>query len=253
MNNQPEEDSFDEDNEDDLSLNDLAPDGFRDRRNRRRTNFMYREESLMIGISRETVELYNIIYALLTASLSLSFSAMALFSDFSSDVGVNLGSYMLLISQYLHFKALCYFHDLQDLLFRPDHVRTRHPPQKHSSIEDLCHSESLRLTGFTKPQLHQLLRYWRLPLTFRPTERRIVFSGERALLFHLTWLRKGWFYIDMVETFGGDPRDYTLINRYFVRHLYYTFYHKISGDSMRMWIPKVCTFSHLSFTLFSVV
>jgi DDE superfamily endonuclease len=42
--------------------------------------------------------------------------------------------------------------------------------------------------------------------------------------------------------FGGNPRVYTYIMRCMVSHLYTTFYHKISGDSLRMWMPYLDIF-----------
>ena len=39
--------------------------------------------------------------------------------------------------------------------------------------------------------------------------------------------------------FGGNPRRFTYSIRLMTRHIYQNVYHKISGDSMRMWIPEV--------------
>jgi len=40
--------------------------------------------------------------------------------------------------------------------------------------------------------------------------------------------------------FGGDPRRFTYSTiRLASDHLYQTFYHKISGDSMRMWVGHI--------------
>ena len=55
------------------------------------------------------------------------------------------------------------------------------------------------------------------------------------MMFHLT---KGSPFTDMSRTFGGDPRDYSIMHDLMIRHLYYTFYNKISGKSIQQWIPN---------------
>ena len=42
--------------------------------------------------------------------------------------------------------------------------------------------------------------------------------------------------------FGGDPRRFTYSIRLMTRHIYNNFYHKISGDSMRMWMSQIKIF-----------
>ena len=44
------------------------------------------------------------------------------------------------------------------------------------------------------------------------------------------------------DTFGGDARVFTHYIRAIAHHLYTTFYHKIAGDSMRMWVPMIDQF-----------
>lgn len=45
-------------------------------------------------------------------------------------------------------------------------------------------------------------------------------------------------YIDMSNpgVFGGDPREFSPMMKMMTAHLYNTFYHKISGDSLSHWI-----------------
>ena len=43
---------------------------------------------------------------------------------------------------------------------------------------------------------------------------------------------------------GGDPRHFTRSIRLLNNHMYDTFYHKISGDSIRMWISHLDNFSY---------
>jgi hypothetical protein len=59
------------------------------------------------------------------------------------------------------------------------------------------------------------------------------------MLIFLHHIRTGTAYTRMTHLFGGDPRRYTYHVRAFSDHLYTTFYHKISGDSMRMWTDSI--------------
>ena len=40
------------------------------------------------------------------------------------------------------------------------------------------------------------------------------------------------------HTFGGDPRYYSMMFEMMINHLYNNFYNKISGTSLRQWIPQ---------------
>ena len=44
--------------------------------------------------------------------------------------------------------------------------------------------------------------------------------------------------------FGGDTRRFTYSIRMLTSHLYDTFYHKISGESLQMWIPHIQNFRY---------
>ena len=44
--------------------------------------------------------------------------------------------------------------------------------------------------------------------------------------------------------FGGDPRRFTYSIRLMTDYLQKTFYHKISGDSMRQWVAHTNSFRH---------
>ena len=43
----------------------------------------------------------------------------------------------------------------------------------------------------------------------------------------------------MAREFGGDPGRFSYSIQLMMKHVYTTFYHKISGDSMRAWIPNI--------------
>ena len=56
------------------------------------------------------------------------------------------------------------------------------------------------------------------------------------MLYHLT---KGTPFTEMARmTFGGDPWDLSIMNDLMIKHLYFTFYNKISGRSLEQWIPR---------------
>ena len=60
------------------------------------------------------------------------------------------------------------------------------------------------------------------------------FTGEERFLHYLYWNRHGGTKLQMCREFGGDPRRFTYSIRLMTEHIYTHFYHKISGDSMRM-------------------
>ena len=98
------------------------------------------------------------------------------------------------------------------------------------------------MTGFTVAQLHALFLHLRIPNSF-VVRRRHTFNGEESLLHYLYWNRKGGTKLEMSRNmFGGDSRRFTYSIRYISDHLYKTFYHKVSGDSMRMWVPHIESF-----------
>ena len=102
-------------------------------------------------------------------------------------------------------------------------------------------NHSNNMFGFKKQELQLLLIHWRIPTTMR--EARNVFSGEEAMLVFLYHIRTGTPNTHMGrDVFGGDPRLFTHYIRAITDHLYTNFYHKISGDSMRMWIDQVDEF-----------
>ena len=112
------------------------------------------------------------------------------------------------------------------------------------TIAELEQNEARVMTGFTKDQLQRLLRCWRVPREFH-MEGRYTFEAEECMLLYLTDIRKGEPYTELAKkTFGGDPREFTYMVRAFTNHLYETFYHRISGNSMAYWIPHINEFRH---------
>jgi hypothetical protein len=128
-----------------------------------------------------------------------------------------------------------------------DHIyfvrrRNRFMPVRRQMIASLDQNEAENLTGFMKAQLQLLYLHWRVPDEFHEGG-HYTFEGEECMLVFLADLRKGQPFTWMAKyVFGGDPREYTFMVRAFTNHLYETFYHKISGNSMEYWIPHVHDF-----------
>ena len=66
--------------------------------------------------------------------------------------------------------------------------------------------------------------------------------GEAVFLIPLTCTALGCPFYQMLDKFGGDTRHLGNFYRLFVLHVYTTFYHWISGDSLRMYVPKIPTY-----------
>ena len=98
------------------------------------------------------------------------------------------------------------------------------------------------MTGLSVAQLQKLHLHLRIPDVLRyPGRHR--FTGEECFLHYLLFNRIGETRLRMSNNyFGGDPRRFTYSIRLMNEHLYKTFYHKITGDSMRMWLPKMDDF-----------
>ena len=117
---------------------------------------------------------------------------------------------------------------------------TSNPPIRRRISQLVDDNEAYLLTGHTKPHLELLLLHWRLPSAFR--ESGHVFTGEEAMIVFLHTIRTATAYIRMTPVFGGDPRKYTFYIRAIIKHMYHHFYHKITGDSMRQWLPQIDDF-----------
>ena len=88
----------------------------------------------------------------------------------------------------------------------------------------------------------KLLDHWRVPEVMRYNG-YYRFTGNEVLLHYLYWLKHGGSKLQMsLNMFGGDPRSFTYSIRLMTNHLYNSFYHNISGVSMRMWMPQIDEF-----------
>ena len=140
---------------------------------------------------------------------------------------------------------VCYiemtYMDIEDKLYYVHTMRPLPEANLRRINQVLDDNESESLFGFRKNELQLLLLHWRIPQQMRESNR--VFAGEEAMLIFLYYIRHSNTYIQMSDqVFGGDPRLYTHFVRAIANHLYSHFYHKLSGDSMRMWLPFINDF-----------
>jgi hypothetical protein len=130
--------------------------------------------------------------------------------------------------------ALLYAEDLTVFVRR----RHRFTPPKNRRIMDLRHQDCYTWFGQYPHNLSRLYLRLRVPQTFVLMTRKI-YDGEECFLVYLYHLTKGTPFTEMARfIFGGDPRRLSEMNNLFINHLYFTFYNKISGDSMSQWIPR---------------
>jgi hypothetical protein len=100
------------------------------------------------------------------------------------------------------------------------------------------------MTGFNRQHLRALMIHLRIPEEMQRRDgHRHMFTGEESFIIFLYEIRHGHTYTHMVRhVFGGDPRRLSDMIRAMTDHLYTTFYHKITGNSMAMW----CTESNIT-------
>ena len=87
------------------------------------------------------------------------------------------------------------------------------------------------MTGLSINQLKKLHLHLRIPplLIWR---RRYRFNGEEAFLHFMLYLRCGESKLRMSTKF-------TYSVRLIIDHIYDNFYHKVSGNSMKMWVDQI--------------
>ncbi len=119
---------------------------------------------------------------------------------------------------------LCYLHDgiralrmeLEDLLLIDNSDRIPHvfTQWKNRSIHAVAERNCYLWTRFTRQQLHLLLLHLRIPVLVRPpvSGGRSSFSGEEVLIISLTKISLGLSFITMDSFFGGNPREYSLLD-----------------------------------------
>ena len=108
------------------------------------------------------------------------------------------------------------------------------------TIAELRDQDCYEWMRFKKAELMDLLPRMRLPEFFELTidERTWELPGEFVFMFSLTRLCKGLSYNDLHIRFGSN-RDFMGSFFYlFIRHVFCHFFHKISGNSMGMWLEE---------------
>ena len=94
-----------------------------------------------------------------------------------------------------------------------------------------------RMTRFTKEELYQLLVHLRLPSTITTNIRGYKFTGEELLIVCLARIATGDPWCRLIpNNFGGGLSRWTYGFEWFINFLYEFFYHKVTGNSMKMWV-----------------
>jgi len=133
---------------------------------------------------------------------------------------------------------------VRDILFvrRSEHQRESNGPERKRTIDSLTELEAYSWTRFTKAELVLLLLHFRLP-EYLWTRNRYRFTGEEVLIFCLTRIALGLDFTELVASkFGGSSTRWSEAFKWFIEHLYFTFYHRITGNSMMLWIEKIDEF-----------
>ena len=116
------------------------------------------------------------------------------------------------------------------------------PPHRNRTIDELSEDFATINTIFTKFEIRILYQNLRVPERFKIGQNRHIILGEAVFLISLTRTALGFTFYQMSDKFGGDTRNFGKFYRLFVLHVYTTFYHQISDDSLRMYVPKIPTY-----------
>ena len=112
------------------------------------------------------------------------------------------------------------------------------PPPTNRRINNITNEWARTNTRFTKDELRQLILHLRIPLNFR-LERRHILAGETVLLISLVYMAHATPFYLLDIKIGGNPREFGNFFKLFCDHLYTTFYHRISGDSLRSYVHRI--------------
>ena len=225
----------------------IVVQGFRLSRNR--TNYRYRGTAMTTTDSMDIDELRLEVAYFETALsyITSAFATAAIIAKSRSDQNLPIQrakdtmNYICVAVAWIssHIEGL--YLDIEDRLYYVHTIRP-YTAQQYRQIDDLVdNNQSESLFGFKTYELEILKLHWRIPDMF--TEANNRFTGEEAMLIFLFHIRHATPFTQMAEhTFGGDPRLFTHYIRAILRHLYSNFYHKISGDSLRMWVQQIDQF-----------
>ena len=138
-------------------------------------------------------------------------------------------------------EGYCYFLDYMQIAYFPSTNRpTQFPAHFNLKIDDLSDFDDViarDMTGLSVAQLRKM--YVRLCIPgILSYQQRHRFTGEEYFLYYLVFNIIGEMKLRMSSSyFGGDPRRFTYSIFIMTNHIYNTFYHKITGDLMRLWLP----------------
>ena len=226
----------------------ITVEGFRT--SRRSTNWLYRGTAMSPSREMDVEDLQRHIldFEAIHAFVATTLAAIMIRTKQRGIVAINR-VHKLISSLHLSLSWIhCYYQfcclDLEDKITFVHRIRRFPPPAQRTIGEIPDDNVSFSTYGFVIDELQLLKRHLRLPQQFTTPDRRgFSFTGEEALLISLYHLRNGQPFTQLSEEkFGGDPRLYTYYVREFVNHVYNKFYHKLSGDSMRQWLPWIDSF-----------
>ena len=151
------------------------------------------------------------------------------------------------ILQMLCSEEYCYYLDYIQIVYFPTTNRlTQFPTHFNSKIDDLSDIGDVTardMTGLSVAQLRKLYVHLRIPDVLR-YQRRYTFTGKECFLHYIVFNRIGETKLRMSSNyFGGDPRRFTYSIRIMTNQIYNILYHKITGESMRIWLPQIDDFS----------
>ena len=234
-----DEESYDEE--------DIVMQGLR--RSRNRTNWLYRGTAMTTTDRMDIQDLRTHAFDLedTLAYIGTTFAALAVMAKTRAEQSLPITRIRRVLDYLCQAVAFitCAIEltnlNIEDRLYFVHNVH-RFKPHNNRKIADLeDDNHSTRLFGFKKQELFLLLHHLRIPSLFR--EDGYLLGGEESLLIFLYYIRSGMTFTRMADSiFGGDPRRMTNHVRAITDHLYHHFYHKITGDSMRMWLPCIAQF-----------
>ena len=127
---------------------------------------------------------------------------------------------------------------MYDIVYVDNSLLEPFPPPTNRRNSDITDEWARTNTRFTKDELRLLLLHLRIPIKFR-TKFGHVLSGETVLLISLVYMAHATPFYLLSEKFAGNPREFGSFFKLFCDHLYTTFYHRISGDSLRSYVHRI--------------
>ena len=226
------------------------------RLSRRATNFLYRYDSLRNNQIQELERALDIVEDLQLCSLVITIMVVISIIPQNDNILEETDQQLILFMEqavlleigWLMCLSELLLLEIEDSIYYSIHRRPipseRFSPQRNNQIDSFDDETADDFFGFSVYNLRRLHLHWRIPERFyNDNGNGIQMFGEECFLMYLCFIRKGEPYTTMAQLrFGGDPRRLTFAVRAVAEHLYSTFYHKVSGDSMRQWISAMHTF-----------